>query len=83
MTTLGTGFGEWDWHTRSAKAMGSSVSMDELSFMFGLMEEKAARIAFRIGVERQFARAALLMVIVTTWQSGEHDIRTRSEEGES
>ena len=50
--------------------------------MFGLMEEKAATSAFRTGVERQFARVTLLMVIVITRQSEEYDVMTRAEEEE-
>jgi hypothetical protein len=50
--------------------------------MSGLMERKAASSAFMTVVDKQFARRALLMVIVTTRPSAEEETRTRFEGSE-
>jgi len=82
MTTLGTMLGRWDWQTLSAKTIGSSLSMEESSDIRGLIDLKASSIASKTGVERQFARASLLIVIVTTLPSEEYEVNTRGEGGE-
>jgi len=53
--------------------------MEESSDIRGLIDLRAFRIACKTGVDRQFARAALLIVIVTTLRSEEHDVNTSSD----
>jgi hypothetical protein len=82
MMTLGTMLGECDSTTRSANAIGSSVSMEESIVIFVLIEVRAAMSAFKTGVERQFARASWLIVNITTRPSAEYDVRTSESFGE-
>lgn len=82
MTTLGTTLEECDFLTRSAYTIGSSVSIEESMWTCGLIEERAARSACRTGVERQFARVALLIVRYMTRPLAADDVRTGGSPGE-
>ena len=79
ITTFGIFFVLWEEvHTRSAKVTGFSESIDALSVMCGLMEPRAERRAVNTATERQFARAAWLIVRVMMRPQGEYLVRTRS-----
>jgi hypothetical protein len=54
--------------------------MDGSMGIRGLIAWRAERSARRRGVERQFARVALLIVTVTTRRSVEYDVTTKSVE---
>jgi len=79
ITAFGTTPVPCDRTTRSANRIGSSLSTNASSLISGLIELRAFSSAPRTGVDRQFARAALLIVSAITLPSAELVFKIRSE----